>query len=75
MPGAETVSKKKSDFFANGELFFLDLLSHRRPPTNLPRANAPPDNIEPYLDYSDCQLPPSYDYLYVDEQYSEGHSA
>jgi hypothetical protein len=23
-----------------------------------PRANAPPDNIEPHLDYSDSQLPP-----------------
>jgi len=53
-----------------------------------PRANAPPDNIEPHLDYSDCQVPPparhcsssgevggSYDYLYVDEQYPEGPSA
>ena len=53
-----------------------------------PRANAPPDNIEPHLDYSDSQLPPparhrsrsgeaggSYDYLYVDEQYLEGPSA
>ncbi len=25
-----------------------------------------------HLDYSDSQLPPSYDYLYVDEQYPEG---
>jgi hypothetical protein len=44
----------------------------------LPRANAPPNNIEPHLDYShrgvgpygpeaDSQLPASYDYLYVDE--------
>jgi hypothetical protein len=53
-----------------------------------PRANAPPDNIEPHLNYSDSQLPPparhrsrsgetggSYDYLYVDEQYLEGPSA
>jgi len=24
----------------------------------LPRANAPPNNIEPHLDYSDSQLPP-----------------
>jgi len=40
-----------------------------------PRANAPPDSIEPHLDYLDFQLPPSYDYLYVDEQYLEGHSA
>lgn len=50
----------------------------------LPKANAPPDNIEPHRDYSDSQLPPpsryrarsgeaggSYDYLYVDEQYPE----
>jgi hypothetical protein len=53
-----------------------------------PRANAPPDNIEPHLDYLDSQLPAparhrsrsgeaggSYDYLYVDEQYLEGPSA
>ena len=26
----ETISKKKRSFFANGEVFFLDLLSHRR---------------------------------------------
>ena len=54
-------------------------------PSPLPRANAPPDNIEPHLDYSDSQLPPParyracsgeaggpYDCLYVDEQYPEG---
>jgi len=48
------------------------------------RANAPPNHIEPHLDYSDSQLPPparhrsrpgeaggSYDYLYVDEHYPE----
>jgi hypothetical protein len=29
-PSLETVSKKKNHFFANGEMFFLDLLSHRR---------------------------------------------
>ena len=40
-----------------------------------PRANALPNNIEPHLDYSDSQLSPSYDYLYVDEQYPEGPSA
>jgi hypothetical protein len=53
-----------------------------------PKANDPPDNIEPHLDYSDCQLPPparhrsrsgeaggSYDYLYVDERYLKGPSA
>jgi len=64
----------------------LDLWDLKSKP--LPRANAPPDNIEPHLDYSDCQLPPparhrsrsgeaggSYDYLYVDEQYPEGPSA
>jgi len=51
----------------------LDLWNLKaRPP---PRANAPPDNIEPHLAYSDSQLPPSYDYLYVDEQYLEGPSA
>ena len=43
-----------------------------RPP---PRGNTPPNNIEPHLDYSDSQLPPSYDYLYADEQYPEGPSA
>ena len=58
----------------------LDLWNLKaRPP---PRANAPPNNIEPHLDYSDSQLPPparsclamasgSYDYLYVDEHYPE----
>ena len=63
----------------------LDLWNLKaRPP---PRADAPPNNIEPHLDYSDSQLPPparhrsrsgeaggSYDYLYVDEQYPEGPS-
>ncbi len=34
----------------------LDLWNLKaRPP---PRANAPPNNIEPHLDYSDSQLPP-----------------
>jgi len=60
----------------------LDLWDSKSKP--LRRANAPPDNIVPYLDYSDSQLPPparhrarsgeaggSYDYLYVDEQYPE----
>ena len=42
-----------------------------RPP---PRGNTPSNNIEHHLDYSDSQLPPSYDYLYVDEQYPEGPS-
>jgi len=64
----------------------LDLWDLKSKPP--PRANAPPDNIEPHLDYSDSQLPPpsrhrsrsgeaggSYDYLYVDEQYLEGPSA
>jgi hypothetical protein len=51
----------------------LDLWDLKSKP--LPRANAPPNNIEPHLDYSDSQLPPSYDYLYVDEQYPEGPSA
>jgi len=36
-----------------------------------PGAYAPPHNIEPHLDYSDSQLPPSYDYLYVDEKHTE----
>jgi hypothetical protein len=49
-----------------------------------PRADAPPNNIEPHVDYSDSRLLPparrrsrsgeaggSYDYLYVDEQYPE----
>jgi len=40
-----------------------------------PRANPPPHTAETYLDYSDSQLPPSYDYLYVDEQYPEDFSA
>jgi hypothetical protein len=54
----------------------LDLWDLKSKP--LPRANAPPNNIEPHLDYShrgvgpygpeaDSQLPASYDYLYVDE--------
>ena len=30
---------------------------------------------ETYLDYSDSQLPPSCDYLHVDEQYPEEFSA
>ena len=72
----------------------LDLWDLKSEP--LPRANAPPNNIEPHLDYShrgvgpygpasgsyeptarreaDSQLPLSYDYLYGDEQYSEGPS-
>jgi hypothetical protein len=61
----------------------LDLWNLKaRPP---PRANAPPNNIEPHLDYShrgvgpygpeaDSQLPPSYDYLYGDEQSMETSS-
>jgi hypothetical protein len=51
----------------------LDLWDLKSKP--LPRANAPPDNIEPHLDYSDSQLLPSYDYLYLDEKYPEGPSA
>ena len=64
----------------------LDLWDLKSKP--LPKANAPPENIEPHLDYSDCQLPPparhrsrsgeaggSYDYLHVDEQYPEDFSA
>ncbi len=64
----------------------LDLRDLRSKP--LPRANAPPDNIEPHLDYLDSQLPAparhrsrsgeaggSYDYLYVDKHYPEGTSA
>ena len=42
-----------------------------RPP---PKANAPPKSVEQWLDYSASQLPPSCDYLYVDEQYSENFS-
>ena len=43
----------------------LDLWNLKaRPP---PRADAPPNNIKPHLDYSDSQLPPSYGCLYVDE--------
>jgi len=49
---------------------------------NSPKANAPPHVTETYLDYShrgigpcgpkaDSRLPPSYDYLYEDEQYPE----
>jgi len=38
-----------------------------RPP---PRANAPP-KYEPYIDYSDSQLPLPYKCLYVDPEYSE----
>jgi len=33
MPTSGDRKQEKSDFFANGELFFLDLLSHRRPGT------------------------------------------
>ncbi len=51
----------------------LDLWNLKGRPT--PRANAPPNTTEPHLDYSDSQLPPTYDYLYVDEQYPEGPSA
>ncbi len=40
-----------------------------------PKANAPPYFPEIHLDYSDSQLPPSDDYLYVDEQYPESFSA
>ena len=61
----------------------LDLWDLKSKP--LPRSNAPPNNIEPHLDYShrgvgpygpeaDSQLPLSYDYLYGDEQYPEGPS-
>ena len=39
----------------------LDLWDLKSKP--LPRANAPPNNIEPHLDYSDSQLPPSWHYL------------
>lgn len=51
----------------------LDLWDLKSKP--LPKANAPPKNIEPHLNYSDCQLPPSYNYLHVDEQYPEDFSA
>jgi len=37
-------------------------------------ADAPPKSGEQWLDYSDSQLPPSYDYLFVDEQYCKGFS-
>jgi len=48
----------------------LDLWNLKsRPP---PRADAPPNNIELHLDYSDSQLPPSYDYLYVDGSIQKG---
>ncbi len=40
-----------------------------------PKANAPPHFPEIHLDYSDSQLPPSDDYLYVVEQYPEAFSA
>jgi hypothetical protein len=44
----------------------LDLWNLKaRPP---PRADAPPKSSEQWLDYSDSQLPASYDYLYADEQ-------
>ncbi|MDY6853230.1 MAG: hypothetical protein SWO11_00770 [Thermodesulfobacteriota bacterium] len=51
----------------------LDLWNLKSKP--LPRVNAPPNKKEPHLDYSDSQLPPSYDYLYGDDHYSEGPSA
>ena len=44
----------------------LDLWNLKaRPP---PRADAPPKSGEQWLDYSDSQLPASYDYLYADER-------
>ena len=51
----------------------LDLWNLKTRPQS--RADAPPKSGEQWLDYSDSQLPPSYDYLYVDEQYCEGFSA
>jgi len=51
----------------------LGLWLPKRPPP--PRANPPPQNLKPHLDYSDSQLPPSGNYLYVDEQYAEAFSA
>lgn len=38
-------------------------------------ADAPPKSGEQWLDYSDSQLPSSYDYLFVDERYCKGFSA
>ena len=37
-------------------------------------SDAPPHNIEPHLDYSGSQLPPSYDCLYGDEKHTQGPS-
>jgi hypothetical protein len=39
-----------------------------------PRANAPP-KYEPYIDYSDSQLPVSYKWLYVDPKYPKSYPA
>jgi hypothetical protein len=49
----------------------FDLWDLRKP---LSKANAPSEDIAPHLSSSDCQLPPFYDYLHVDEQYPEDFS-
>jgi len=46
-------------------LKYLGLWLVKKKPS--PKANAPPHITETYLNYSESQLPPSYDYLYVDE--------
>ncbi len=43
-----------------------------RPP---PRAIVAEKNPEYHIDYSTSQVPVSYNYLYVDPVYSEGHPA
>ena len=45
----------------------------RPPPKCAPKARASSPNI--HIDYSDSQLPPSDDYLYVDVEYPEAISA
>lgn len=65
---------KVISFIQNAEIIkkilkHLDLWDLKaRPP---PRAKAPPQKSESLMYYSDSQLPPLDDYLYIDEQYSE----
>jgi hypothetical protein len=43
-----------------------------RPP---PRSEKSSRLMEPFMDYKDSQLPPSYDYLYHDIEYPEALSS
>jgi len=62
LPAPNVRQKLSSISFIENEKVIKKILKHlglwdlkSKPP---PRANTPPHNIEPHLDYSDCQLPP-----------------